>query len=280
MDNKLLPLHFVTGLPRAGSTLLLQLLGQNPQHHVTPTNDLVELFAATQRQWPNCQAFKSQGLAIVKPRIPGVLEGMLRGFFKEEFRVGKTVFDKSRGWLTYYEDLAQALGQPPKMLVCVRDIRAIMASFEKKFRAREVDWQYPVGDNYFQAQTVVGRSELLLGPSGVVGSAINRLRDVVARIGLDDETIIPVPYDKLVKDPKGTLAMIHDKLELDAFDAYDPDNVEQITHEDDTYHGMDLHTIRSKVEPPKDKRPWKDLLPDDYTKSLAQNYTDISDLCL
>ena len=37
-------LFFVSGLPRAGSTILVNLLGQNPAHHVTPTSGMIELF--------------------------------------------------------------------------------------------------------------------------------------------------------------------------------------------------------------------------------------------
>jgi sulfotransferase len=281
MADKKPQLHFVTGLPRAGSTILMQLLGQNPKHHVTPTNDLIELFAGVQKQWPNLQAFQSQGLETVKPRIPGVLKGMLYGFFSEEIRIGKTIFDKNRGWPTYYEDLKVTLGYAPKMIVCLRDVRAIVASFEKLFRNRNIDWRYPIGDAYMQAQTTIGRANLLLSDnSPVLGSSINRVRDLINRIGLDDGSVIPVAYDYLVKDPVGVLAALHDNLEMEPFDGYDTDNVEQITYEDDTYYGIDLHKIRSKIEPPKDRTPWKDLLPEDYAKALAQNYTDISDLCM
>ncbi len=35
--------HFLGGLPRAGSTLLMNLLGQNPKFTVTPTSGLLEL---------------------------------------------------------------------------------------------------------------------------------------------------------------------------------------------------------------------------------------------
>ena len=36
------------------------------------------------------------------------------------------------------------------------------------------------------------------------------------------------------------------------FYQHDFNNVEQVTFEDDSVHGLDLHTIRSKVEPVKD----------------------------
>ena len=40
-------------------------------------------------------------------------------------------------------------------------------------------------------------------------------------------------------------------LEMEAPN-HDFNNVEQVTFEDDSVHGLDLHTIRSKLEPVKD----------------------------
>lgn len=40
------------------------------------------------------------------------------------------IFDKSRGWLAYLEMLEHVLGQPVKVIVPVRPIVEILASFE------------------------------------------------------------------------------------------------------------------------------------------------------
>jgi sulfotransferase len=83
----------------------------------------------------------------------------------------------------------------------------------------------------------------------VVGLAYSRLRDVIQR-GLSDRLHI-VEFDDLTNRPQETLEAIYSFLELDSF-PHDFENVDQYTHEDDSVHGMDLHTIRKSVKLVKD----------------------------
>ena len=266
--------HFVAGLPRSGSTLLMNLLGQNPRHHVTPTSGLIELFVMVKNRWPEFIEFKAEGLENVKPRVRGALRGLLEGYFEPEFAAGKTVFDKSRGWLQYIEPLEEVLGRPVKVIVTVRDVRAIVASFEKIYRRRSIEYREPTNDAFFECQTVAGRAEVLLNPKSVVGLTIARLSDALAR-GVGNRLII-VPYQALTTSPRETLNLLHSVLELPPFE-YDPDHVEQITHEDDYFHGMPLHSVRSHVEPPREA-PWKDILPPELCRRLFEQYADINRL--
>ena len=75
-------IFFVSGLPRSCSTLLMNLLGQNPRHHVTPTSGLIELFVKIRTGWKNYIEFKSEGLEKVKHRIIGTSKGLIYGFFE------------------------------------------------------------------------------------------------------------------------------------------------------------------------------------------------------
>jgi sulfotransferase len=268
-------IYFVSGLPRSGSTILMNLLGQNPNHYVTPTSGLIELFVAIHNSWHNFIEFKAEGLEKVKPRIRNVMKGVIECFFEKEFEEGKIVFDKSRGWLQFAEDLETTLERKVKMIVPIRDIRAILASFEKLYRKRDIDWRYPVGDEFLRAQTVVDRCELLLSPGGVVGIAINRVRDAMQR---KSDSLLLIPYPSFTKNPKGVVDTIHELLELEPFD-YNPKKVDQITHEDDNWHGMDLHVIRPEIKPQEELEPWEGILPDAYVKELENRYGDIQRLC-
>ena len=265
-------LFFVAGLPRSGSTLLLNLFGQNPRHYVTPTSGLVELFVMVKSRWPEFIEFRAEGLEIAKPRVRGALQGLLEGYFAEELRSGKTVFDKSRAWLQYVEPLEEVLQRPVKLIVTVRDIRAIVASFEKLYRQRSIDYREPMSDAFFQCQTTEGRAEALLSPRSVLGLTVARLRDALQR-GVGDRLII-VPYQALTGSPCETLRLLHVALGLPPFD-YDPQCVQQVTHENDHIHGMPLHTIRSRVEPPSTV-PWDGVLPPAICQRLAHEYADIN----
>lgn len=267
-------IYFVSGLPRSGSTVMMNLLGQNPNHHVTPTSGLIELFIGVHNTWQTYLEFQSEGLGKVKPRIKKVMKGIINGYFEKEIKKEKVIFDKSRGWLQYIEDLENALGKKIRIIVPIRDIRSILASFEKLYRKRDIDWRYPVGDAFFQVQTTVDRCELLLQPAGVVGIAINRVRDAIQRVS---DRLILVPYPSFMANPTGVMNTIHEILELEPFE-YDPNKIKQVTREDDAWHGMDLHKVRPKIEPAQEI-PWSGILPEDYAANVAKRFADIGNLC-
>jgi len=265
------PIYFVASLPRSGSTLLMNLLGQNPRHHVTPTNALVDSMVGVRDNWTNMIEFKSQGIDVLRPRIVSMLRGMLDGFYRAEFKAGKIVFDKSRGWLPYIEMMEEVLERPIQVLVTVRDIRAIAASFEKLFQANSMTTVRP--QNYFAAQTIEGRTAMQLLDAGSIGMAVNRLRDALRR--RHKSRIFMIPYNQLCRDPQAILNRVHEQLGLSPF-RYDPNNVKQLTYEDDAVHGMPLHKIRSKVEL-SDEKPWEGVLPEGLCEKLVKEYADIQE---
>ena len=270
---KHLPLIFVSGLPRSGSTLLMNLLGQNPNFHVTPTNDLLELILGIRNSWTNMISFKAQGTKTVLPRILGAMKGTMHGFFENEFDAGKIVFDKSRGWMAYIELIEEILGREIRIIVTVRDIKAIVSSFEKLHRTNQVTKPSTSGDAFYDLQTVDGRARQLLNVKAVAGLTITRLRDVYAR-GLGDRLII-LPYHQLTSNTDSVMTRLHEALGIAPFD-YNPSHVDQVTHEDDSVHGMELHKIRSEIKP---KEPdWDTVLTPEVCAWIDKEYADINEL--
>lgn len=268
-----LPIFFVSGLPRSGSTLLMNILGQNPSHHVTPTSGLIEIFMSIKSGWKKYIEFKAEGLEKAKPRIASAMKGLLYGYFEKEIDAKKVIFDKSRGWLNYIEDLENVLGKKVKIIVPVRDVRAICASFEKIYRNRGIEFDYPLGDNFYQCQTIEGRCEVLLSKGGVIGIAINRIRDCFTRKVQD--RLVVVPYKALVTDRQVAMDVIYNFLGLPQFQ-HDFNDIKQITYENDVYHGMDLHTIKPKVDVQGPN--WYNILPEKYADDLAKRYDDINSI--
>lgn len=269
-------IHFVAGLPRSGSTLLMNLLAQNPAHHVTPTNGLISMMAILRDNWTGFDAFKAQGLHSIEHRVAASLRGMSYGFFERELAQGKVVFDKSRGWLQHVEMLEAIYQRPVRVLCPVRDIKAIVASFEKLHRQNPLARRQYLGPAYFQAQTIQGRAEVLCSPSGIVGLPISFMRDALNR-GVSDRIVL-VPYNRLTEDTQGMLSAVHDQLGLAPFE-YDPENVEQITREDDDVHGWgpSLHKIRPRVE--KQTTPaWEGVLPPHTCAWIDAQFQDLHDI--
>ena len=95
-------IFFVSGLPRSGSTLMMNLLGQNPNHHVTPTNGLLDLLLNVRDSWVNDISFRSQGKDVVLPFITDAMEGLVRGYHKKHLENGKIIYyEQDTGDITF-----------------------------------------------------------------------------------------------------------------------------------------------------------------------------------
>jgi sulfotransferase len=115
-----------------------------------------------------------------------------------------------------------------------------------------------------------------MSSGGVVGLPVNTIRDAMTR-GVADRVVV-VRYQDLASRPQEALDLLHAQLGLPAF-SYDPDNVEQVTQEDDAIFGWgpDLHTIRRKVELPTEA-PWAGVLPPHTCERINKEFADIQGL--
>jgi sulfotransferase len=236
-------LHFTCGLPRSGSTLLQNILAQNPKFHATETSGFVDVLFGVRNSWPNLIEHRAH------PRPQG-LHNVLKAIYEAYYAdIDKSViFVKTRGVLPYVEMLEKVLDQKLKILVPVRPVPDIIASFEKLYRETSKVRQPPgEAENYFQFQTIQGRCDYWMRKDQVVGLALSRLEDAVTR-GLSDRLHF-VDFNQLTTNPKLTLSNIYNFLEEDLFE-HNFDYVEQVTQENDDVHGfVNLHKIQNKVKP-------------------------------
>ncbi len=66
MAKKVKKIFFQSSLPRAGSTLLQNIMGQNPEFYVTPTSGVLELLFGARINYTNGQEFKAQEEELMK----------------------------------------------------------------------------------------------------------------------------------------------------------------------------------------------------------------------
>lgn len=253
------------GLPRSGSTLLMNLLAQNPRIHATATSGLLEVLFATRNRWWDFIEHNSN-TELAEKRLPQVLNGIMQSYYADVDE--PIVVDKSRGWISLLEMLEYATGEEPNIVVPVRDVRDILASFEKLYRANQGRTQ-TLGEKeaYFQMQTVEGRCDFLLREDQPVGLAINRVRDVIARGNIDKVLIID--YDDFCKEPAEGMKAIYDFWGALPF-MHDFRSIKQVTKEDDTVHGINgLHDIKNSLE--KSSTNWQEVL-----GNVGNKYSDIA----
>ena len=255
--------HFIAGMPRSGSTLLANILAQNPRFHTTGTSGIMDIMFGVRNSWGNLIEFKAAPNEAAEIRV---LRGILESYYADTDKA--VIFDKCRGWLSLLEMAESILGRKAKVLVPVRDLRDILASFEKLWRENAKLKQIgQESQNYFKYQTVEGRTETWMKPDQPVGLAYNRIKDALVR-GYRDRMYF-VDFENLTSHPREELRDIYDFLEEEHFE-HNFNHVEQVTWEDDSVHGFkDLHTIRHKVE----------TLPPQWPKVLgpfAENYGQLN----
>ena len=86
--------HMIAGLPRAGSTLLCQILNSNPNFHVTPTSGVLDMLKIMRSQFSQNPTWRAQDRLKIYENFRMGLQGFIEGYFHD----AKTVFDKNRGW--------------------------------------------------------------------------------------------------------------------------------------------------------------------------------------
>lgn len=255
------------GFPRAGSTLLCNLLAQNPRLYTTQTSACMDVMFGVRNNWDQLIEHKAHPMPQAKRRV---LRAILESYYADVDR--PIIIDKCRGWVSLLEMAEYVLERPAKVIIPVRDIRDVLASFERLWRRNAEGGQvHGEAENYFQFQTVEGRCAFWMREDKPVGLAYNRIRDAVNRYrgsGLLDRLHF-VPFERLTRDPQGTLHDLYRFLDEPPFE-HDFDHIEQVTTENDQAFGFEnLHTIRSKVEPIPPR--WPEFLGD-----AAQRYDGLN----
>ena len=76
-------IFFQSSLPRAGSTLLQNILAQNPDFYTTPTSGLIEMLYRSRNAYSDSPEFKAQDEETMKKAFMGYCRGGLEGYFKD-----------------------------------------------------------------------------------------------------------------------------------------------------------------------------------------------------
>ena len=247
-------IYFLAGLPRSGSTLLANILAQNPRMYVTPTSGIVDMLVQVRNSWDRNDAFQAANRQLSEEIKERVLKAMLQAYFAHAEQ--PVCIDKNRYWSEFLEMGAALVGgrDQVKVIVTVRDLRDVLASFENLYRKTSALGQLHQEANLaLKFKTALGRVETFIDDGQPVGRAYNAIRDAVTR-GWADRMHF-VEYDALTRKPKETLAGIYNFLGEEGCE-HDFDNVEQVTFEDDFVYGFkDLHQIRAQVKPQEPQWP-------------------------
>ena len=124
--------YFMSGLPRSGSTLLQNILAQNPKIYSSPTSGLFDLLTSTKLMYSDSVSFLAQDQKQTIHGYRGLLKGAIYGYYGAMTDRSYAI-DKHRGWLGEYKFINE-YDPNVKMICMVRDLRSIYSSIEKKYR--------------------------------------------------------------------------------------------------------------------------------------------------
>jgi sulfotransferase len=262
-------IHFVSGLPRSGSTLLMNLLAQNPEVHSTATSGLHEI-GYIARQFSATEEFKTipnpkDGETLFYDYVKGGCENAFNRLTDRPI-----VADKCRSWVGHL-DMLFAIWPNAKVLVPVRDMRGILCSLEKKWRSHPFPFTGVEKQNPQNWTTVEKRAQgwLQMPPLGI---AVERLSDAIKRY---KDKLHFVHFESLTENPAETMGEVWNYLGLEA-PAHDFNNVEQYTKEHELGWPYGDHEIRRKVEPVEPD--WLDILGRQLSDQVAQTFKWIQEL--
>jgi sulfotransferase len=232
-------LHFISGLPRSGSTLLAAILRQNPRFHAAMSSPVGSLFMALQGAMSRRN---ETSVFIDEEQKKSILKGVFDNYY-HAIHPQKLVIDTNRAWCCKLPTLVQLFPQS-KVICCVRHVPWIMDSIERLIRRNAFELSGIFG--YEASNTVYTRVARLATSDGMVGFAIDALRE--AYFGEHADRLILVGYEALAKNPRETLRLLYQFLGEKLFE-HDFDNVEYEAEEFDIPLGTpNLHTVRRKVE--------------------------------
>tara|TARA_S200002703_G_scaffold153444_2_gene155045 strand:+ start:3760 stop:4599 length:840 start_codon:yes stop_codon:yes gene_type:complete len=248
---------YQSSLPRAGSTLLQNLIGQNPLFHVTPTSGMIDMMLGARIGYNGNHESKAGDLKQWKEGFYAFCREGFKGY-TSALTDKPYILDKNRAWGSYYPLLSEIIPNP-KIIFMVRDLRAVFASMEKKFRANpDVDGG-EINNITLQGITTHQRVEQW-AVGHPVGYAVNKLNQ--SFLDKSAQNFFFIRYEDLCNNPEPVIKGVYKFLELDYFE-HNFQNIPQITVEDDTVHGIyGDHTIRNTLG----------MLPDD-SKEILGDFT-------
>lgn len=243
-------LHFISGLPRSGSTLLSALLRQNPRFHAHMSSPLAGLVTNLINGMGGSNEYS---LFISDPQRQRILRGLFEQFYGDEF-AQPVVFDTNRAWCAQMP-LLHSLFPQSKVIACVRDVPWIIDSVERLVQSNML---LPSALFNFQAGgTVYSRADMLANAEGMLGYPYNALKQ--AFYGAHASRLLLVRYETLASDPQAVLDGIYAFIDEPAF-SHDLHNIQFDAQEFDKRAGTPgLHDVRPSVQ----ALPRPTLLPPD-----------------
>lgn len=261
-------LHYCLGLPRTCSSVLMNILNENPRIFTTGTCPLPYLVDASRSMSSQVSEFIALDKDVLNNAYLGFLREGFRGWF-ESMTDKPIVISKSRVWSEYLNHTV-AINPNSKYLICLRDLRDIICSFESLLE------KYPmtmIGDNEmpFQHNTFEKRMELYCTDGMAnLGRPLNMLPHIMEVANKHPNNFFILRFEDFNSNPRGALSTIYQWLGEQPFE-HDLDNIPTPDYyeHDTVYRAMVSHKTGNKLK--KIEPRWPKMMTPEQSQLVLQN---------
>lgn len=256
-------IHFISGLPRSGSTLLSALLRQNPRFQAAMSSPVGPVFNASLAAMGAGNEF-AVFLTEAQKRdiLMGIFEGYYRHILPPEDVSDPVIFDTNRMWPSRLPALRKLFPEA-KVICCVRNPAWVLDSVETLIRRNALDVSR-IFNNEAERMTVFSRAEALAGRSRMIGFALAALKE--AYYSQEAGSLLLVDYNLLAARPAETLQLIYRFIGEPWFAGHDFENVSYEAEEFDSHmQTRGLHVVKGRVE----LRERRSILPPELFRQFA-----------
>jgi sulfotransferase len=239
--------HFLGGLPRSGNTLLAALLNQHPDAYASPLSPAADFLFYFDQQ----VCFNENSLRT--PEIASRIDLFTKSFFDSFYKDIKKpiIIDRHKLWGN--PDLIALLKlyvtKNPKIIITVRDIPEILASFislDEDYYKDIVFKSNTLSINYRPFTDAV--CDFIMTPGGPMDAALLSVSSCLKPEY--KQHIHIVEYKDLMKNPQSTMNKVYEFLELTPFEnTFTNIQKVEVDYEERAGHIKDLHKVRSELSP-------------------------------
>lgn len=223
-------IYFLSGMPRAGNTLLGALINQNKKITVTANSIIPELF---------CKLSLLKKTEIFKnfqdhQSLDNVYNNVFNNFYKNW--KSKYIIDRAPWGTPYNLELLKRIIKKPKFIILYRPVLEVLASLIKAKKPENIETQCKI------------YMDINEGRYGIIDRYLWSIDNILK----NKEDHIIIHYRDLIKDPIKEIKKIHTFLKI-PFKMLSLQNFNQLKINniiyDDSVLGYELHKIRTdKVE--------------------------------
>jgi sulfotransferase len=239
---------FCIGLPRSGSTLLMNILNSNPTIYTTGTCPLPYVFDGMKQATGQVSEFVAMDMDTLDQSMSSFLRYGIEGWFQAQ-TPKPNVISKSRTWDQQLRYLFRVYDNP-KFIVVLRDPRDVICSFEKLLA------KYPhifMGsrEHPFEWNDFSKRIEYYCTDVGAnLGRPLMMMPHVHEYIQRYPNNFFALKWEQLCRDPHRVLDSLYQWMELPAY-RHDLNNIppsDYVEH-DAVYRSIVSHKTRTRFEP-------------------------------